>query len=105
MALVDQAALAADATFRSKVRVAAVQAALAVQGETPTQHATVDAKRAALAAAILQDGGAVKLDAFAWSVASNVAISGSSTDSDIQFTINSVFSDLAGATGGELGGA
>lgn len=103
MPLTDQAALATDATFRAKVRIATVQAALAVQGEAHTSHATVDAKRAALACSILSDGCAAKLDAFAYACASNVAVTAASSDSDIQFTINSVFSDLAGVTGGDAG--
>ncbi len=101
MALLDQAALAANADFRSRVRAAAMVAALDVQGETPLNHGEVDEKRQGFAQQVLADGCLAKLDAFVWAVVVNPAITGASLDGDIQFTVNSVWSDLSGITGVE----
>lgn len=96
MALADNATLAIDATFRNKVRAAALNAALAVVGETPSGNGIRDERRYTLGMLVLVDGGAAKLDAFAWAVASFGTITGASTDSDIQFVVNSIWNDLAG---------
>lgn len=97
MAYTDQAALAADATFRSRVRmamtVAAVQIAAEAQG---SQDAGIYGKRQALANAVLLGSGGNYLEAFAWAVAENAAITSGSLDSDIQFQVNSVWNALAG---------
>lgn len=98
MAFTDQAALAVDTTFRSKVRVAVMTAAVQIMGESHSgledQHFN---KRQSLAYQVILSAGANPyLDMFAWAVVTNTAITSSSTDSDIQFTVNSVWDDVSG---------
>lgn len=102
MALVDLAALAVDDTFKSKVQIAICSAALNVMGEDPTNSNRQDEKRSRLAEAVLSDGGESKVSAFAFAAASFGTLTGASPDSDIQFVINSIWSDMAGVTGSEL---
>jgi len=97
MAYTDQAALAADATFGGRVRVAMVTAAIQVAAEAQgSQDSAVYAKRQILANAVLLNSGSSYLDVFAWAVAENAAITGSSVDGDIQFQVNSVWNAVAG---------
>ena len=97
-----------DGELRKRIRMASVQTALAVQGEAPaSQTPEALVKRAALAARVLASagGGGAGDDlgtAFVWAVVSGALVTPQSTDSDIQFTVNSVFSDLAGVTGAEI---
>lgn len=99
MAYTDQATLAKDATFRDKVRVAMMTAAVAIGGEALSGADTVTyGKRQALAAQVLLGSGGNLLDVFAWAITQNAAITGGSTDSDIQFTCNAVWNDIAGIT-------
>ena len=94
--------LAGDATFRGKIRMAALNAGLAVMGETSSGKGLVDQKRGAFAAAVLADGCSAKLDAVAYAAAAYGTLTGSSTDGDIQFVVNSIFSDLATVNGADL---
>lgn len=98
MAYTEQAALAADTEFRDRVRVALATAAIQVMGEdTASFDAEQFGKRQALAYAVLQDAaGGPWLEAFVWATVQNPAITGASLDSDIQFTVNAVWDDLAG---------
>lgn len=97
MAYTDQAALANDVTFRDRVRVAIVTAAIAVMGETQTGTDQQYGKRQALAYAMLTNSGGY-LERFAWGVVANAAITGASNDGDIQFTVDSLIDDMAGVT-------
>jgi hypothetical protein len=101
VAYTDQATLAKDATFRDKVRVAVMTAAIAIAGEVIGGHDTTQyGKRQQLAALVLLTGGGGNwLEVFSWAITQNAAITSSSTDSDIQFTCNSVWDDIAGVTG------
>ena len=101
MAFADQASLAIDSLFRTKVRIAALFAAIAVVGETPKNRGETDAKRQRLGRDVLIDGCAAKLDAFAWAVAAFGTITALSTDSDIQFVVNSLWDDLSGVRSNE----
>lgn len=98
MAYTDQAALAADQTFRDRVRVALATAAVQVMGEDKAAYSDVHfGKRQALAYEVLRaaaDG--MWLEAFVWATVQNVAITGSSLDSDIQFQVNASWDDLSG---------
>jgi len=97
VAYIDQAALAADATFRSRVRMAVVTAAIQIAAEAKaSQDTTVYDKRQQLVAEVLPNGGTDLLEAFSWAVAQNAAITASSLDSDVQFQVNSVWNALAG---------
>jgi hypothetical protein len=98
VAYTDQAALAADQTFRDRVRVALATAAVQVMGEDKATYTdTHFGKRQDLAYRVLQAAadGAL-LEAFIWATVANVAITASSSDSDIQFTVNAAWDDLAG---------
>lgn len=99
MTFIDQATLATDATFQLRLKVAMMTAAVQVAGEA--KNAMSDAayiKRQTLATDVLRQP-AKWVESFAWAVASNNAVTGASQDSDIQFTVNSMWSDVAGVTG------
>ncbi len=99
MAYADQAALAIDPAFQLRLKVAMATAAVQVAGEDKAQMSdAVYAKRQALAGDVLRQP-AKWVESFAWAVTSNAAITSSSGDSDIQFTVNSMWSDIAGVTG------
>lgn len=101
MAFTDQLALASDQTFRDRVTVAMVTAALNVQGEAETpDHDSFYTKRSALAVGALTSP-TLYADRFVWACVVNPAITADATDGDIQFTVNSVFSDLAGVRASE----
>jgi hypothetical protein len=101
MAFSDQYTLANTATHRQKVQIAMCKVATMVVGEAPTASNRRDEKRHALGVAILADGGVSKLDAFAYACGGIGTLSGTSTDNDIEFVVTSVYSDIAGVTGGE----
>lgn len=99
MTYLDQAALAANADFQLRLKVAMATAATQISGEAKASLTdAVYAKRQALAAGVLLEP-ARWVERFAWAVTSNVAINAQSSDSDIQFTVNSMWNDLAGVTG------
>lgn len=97
--------LAIDPIFQSKVRVAATTAAINILAEERGHgFDTYYDKRHGLANTVLgtapptgaaMAGGDV-ISRFSMAVASNVAINADSSDSDIQFTINSMWDSLAG---------
>lgn len=96
MAFTDQYALATDATFSQRVQVAMTSAAVQVAAESQGASETVYDKRQQLATRVLQSGGQATLQWFIWAVVANAAITSGSTDSDIQFTVNSVWNAVAG---------
>lgn len=98
MSYTDQAALAADAQFRDRARVALATAAVQVMGEAQASYTdTQYGKRQALAYQVLQAAaGGMWLEAFVWATVSNAAITGVSADGDIQFQVNAVWDDIAG---------
>jgi hypothetical protein len=100
MAFSDQVMLARDGVFRDRVRMAIVTAAKDVMGEAKAVADQVYGKRQALAFQVLRSSESW-LDCFAWGVASNPTITGTSTDADIQFTVNSLINDMAGVTGAD----
>ena len=97
MAYIDQATLAADVTFRARVRMAMMTAAVQISAEALGQEdPNVYGKRQTLTGVVLLGSGGNYLDAFAWAVAQNATITGASLDSDIQFQVNAVWNALAG---------
>lgn len=107
MAYTDQFALGSDVTFVSRIQVAVLKAAAAVQAEDPAgieppvgypgTKAALHSRRAALALAAINDapGYAAR---FAQMVAADPATGGitsGSTDSDLLFTVNSLWSTFA----------
>jgi hypothetical protein len=93
-----QATLASDQAFRDKVRVALATAAVEVMGEAEGSYSNAQfGKRQALAHSVLTSAASgMWLEAFVWGVVANVAITDQSSDSDIQFTVNSLWDDIAG---------
>lgn len=98
MGYTEQAALAADQTFRDRLRVAVSVAAVQVMGEDKATYSDVQyGKRQALAFDVLRAaGGGQWLEAFVWATVQNAAITASSLDSDIQFQVNATWDDIAG---------
>lgn len=95
MALSDMTDLATYPPFIRRVTGAVLKAAVAVGAET-YDGSQYKIMRRALVKSTLEDsplwGGR-----FAYAVASNPAITVASTDSDIEFTVNSVWDAVAGA--------
>lgn len=99
MAYADQYDLAQDTIFRKRIHIAMATAAINVAGEPQAEMSDAAySKRQALATQALRTPGAF-VEVFALAVAQNPAITGASLDSDIQFTVNSVWNDMAGVTG------
>jgi len=94
--------LATDSQFLIKVRVAIVKSATAVVGEAPANPAntTKDDKRHALGEKVLA-GPASLLPLFAEACAALGTLTTTSTDADVEFTVNSIWDGLAGVTGAE----
>lgn len=94
----EQIELAEDGLFQSRVRQAAITAAVQIMAETPTAGAEgTHQKRTALASRILSDPTGMQR-AWAYAVVTNPAITAESVDSDIQWTINSLWDAMAGVT-------
>ena len=96
MAYTDQAALAANSTFTSRVQVAMMTAALQIGAKAKGSNDTIENKRQQLVARVVAGGGADLLTTFTWAVITNAAITATSLDSDIQFQVNSVWNVIAG---------
>jgi hypothetical protein len=97
MAFTDEAALATDVTFRQRVTIATVVAAKAVMAEAfaGPGHENYHILRQQLAQGVMNTPAAYT-DRFALAVASNPAIDANSDDGSLQFTVNSVWSLMAG---------
>ncbi len=95
MTLETQFALAQDQTFVQRVTVAMMQAAIAIANESAA--APNHALRARHAARVLNEPEHFA-PGFALGVVSNAAITAESTDSDIQFTVNSNWDAFAGTS-------
>lgn len=94
--------LAEDVVFRGKVEVAIVKAALAISGEATTVNPTVDLERHKLASSVIISRASL-IGVFAFACVANGALTASSTDADVEFTVNSVWNDVAGLSGLEVG--
>ena len=101
MTYAQMAAMAADATFRTSVRCAALSYAQVVIAAAPTSANRVDEKRYSLAAATIADGGAAMLDRFAWGTATRPGFSATPTEADIDYAIQTGWDDMALVTGAE----
>lgn len=99
MSAIDQAALARNDSFIDRVRILAAKAAIAVSSEayggqgqpTAAQHNL----RIAYANKYLLDPEKQSI-VMVWGVASNPAITSQSIDSDLEFTINSIWDAYSG---------
>ena len=104
MAFLDSYSLSRNETFQARIESAIVAAAIQINGESTSVNTDKDAKRKALAIAIINNTfGYVAI--FARLVAANSTISAAYAatpnqsvipDGDIEFTIASVFDDAAG---------
>jgi hypothetical protein len=108
MTFQDQYAYVGDSTFRQRVHVASMTAAIAVQGEEkPAQMKGGEyEKRQALATKMITTGGIGTPTEdlqrmFLWAVIANPVVTPASDDGEIQFVVNSVFSKCAGVKGNE----
>ncbi len=95
MALSDMSDLATHPTFIRRVQGAMLKAAVAVGAEL-FDGTNYKLQRRALVKQVLEDAP-LWSERFAYAVVSNVAIDSDSTDSDIEFTVNSVWDAVAGA--------
>ncbi len=95
MTLNAQYTLAQNQTFIERVTMAMMQAAIAIANESAA--AANHALRARHAARVLNEPQHFA-PGFALGVASNPAITAESTDSDIQFTVNSNWDAFAGTS-------
>lgn len=95
MALSDMIDLANHPAFIRRVEGAMLKAAVNVGAET-FDGSSYKLQRRALVKLVLEDASRWG-EVFAYAVVSNVAITFSSTDSDIEFTVNSVWDAVAGA--------
>lgn len=98
MDFLGQITLAEDGAFQARVRQAAITAAVQILADRPAntpQAIALHAKRATLAHRILNDPLAMQR-AWAYAVASNVAIGPESNDGDVQWTVNAMWNAMAG---------
>ena len=94
----DRAQLARHPGYRDRVQVAMVVTAVNVASEGPSGDDRKDSLRAALATNVLNDPNGY-VERFTWAVLSNpvIADSGLSTsDSDLEYTMSTVWDALAG---------
>ena len=107
----EQINLAQHGDFKRQVKMAIIKSALDIAGETPASPANVplDDARHALAVNIFADiavGDSIWLTRFAYACAANnnlVAAQTSNTDADVQFTVNTIYNDMAGVSGAVAG--
>jgi len=92
MTFLEQASLAGEPNFLLRVRQASVAAAVQIQAEDP--GATSHTARIAFAQLVL-NGTPDVIPRVALAVVTNVSITPQSTDSDLQFTVNSLWNAFA----------
>ncbi|MBP8291464.1 MAG: hypothetical protein KAX65_01750 [Caldilineaceae bacterium] len=95
MTLTEQYNLASNSDFIKRVTMAMINAAIAISNEGA--GAANHALRARHAARVLNEPGNFA-PGFALGVASNPVVTAESTDSDIQFTVNSNWDAFAGTS-------
>ena len=110
MAFQDSYDLTSNSVFQVKVHMAVLKSALAVVGEAAgTMGAGQLSKRHDLGAAVLI-GGTVNgvahtpadiQERFRWAVAGLDTITGASSDSDVEWAVNSIWDDLAAVKASE----
>ena len=103
MSALTNSLLAEDQDFRNKVDSLIRKSAIAISGEEPNgiTQAAIN-KRQILCQKIFFDYDRSIEKMFSKAVASLGTLSPSSSDNDIEFTINSIFSDMAGVTNLDL---
>lgn len=91
--------LSQDVQFQKALRVALVEAAIAIAGEAPSVSPGVGNKRDALAAAVLANVNLV-VDRFALPVAADSTVS-VTNDTAIRNRVNAIWNDMAGVKVGD----
>ena len=110
MTLNQVVAVAADTTFQSQCKAAAVFYALntAIQA-APTTHNRADTIKWSLAASTIADGCAANLPRFVWAIANSNAgtftlnDTGSANDALIQSALGNLWAQIAGVTPADSG--
>jgi hypothetical protein len=97
MAFADQYALGVDPAFRARVEMALIKASTAVMAEV--QNVDGHDLRATYATYALNNPASAS-GPMAMAVAGNPAITAESVDGDLEFTVNSLFSAMAGHSTG-----
>jgi len=100
MAAIDNYNLAENTEFRNKVDSLIRKSSIAIAGEEPTEALPIAAvnKRAALCNRIFYDNNRSVEYMFSKACAAGGTLTENSPDNDIEFTINAIFSDMAGVT-------
>jgi len=96
--------LSGDGNFRNKIKVAVLKVATDIVGEIPAAGPKIpkDDKRHALGVLILTPGAITSYTLlFAEACAALGTLTIASTDADVEFTVTSIWDDLAGVTGAE----
>ncbi len=96
MTFLERSKLANNGEFYLKVKLAMIKAAVAVASEADNGKMAYDIRQS-YAVRVLNNPDE-KVRAFCFAVVTNAAITESSSDSDIEFTVNSLFSSFAGVT-------
>ena len=90
--------IARNPEVKERISILLVKVALNVVGEDPVNRkASYIEKRHNLGVGILNNVGSY-IDRFAYAILAPNTLTAQSTDSDIEFMITSVFSDIAGVT-------
>ncbi len=100
MTFLERSELANDGEFYHKVKLAMIKAAVAVAAESDSGKVAYDIRQG-YATRLLNDPDS-RVRAFCFAVVTNVAITASSSDNDIEFTINSLFNPFAGVTSAQV---
>lgn len=98
MTFLEQVELAENGEFQARIRQAAITAATAIMADRPAntpQAIATHALRTRLALDVLRNP-TTWARAFAAAVVTNNAVSAQSSDSDLQWTVNSLWDALAG---------
>lgn len=96
MSYATQAALAIDAAFQARIRVAMVTAAVFITNEAKGGRTdSVFNKRVAFAYQVLSNSNGY-LDRMSWAVIANPAITAASTDTDLQNEVRSLWNSMSG---------
>lgn len=95
MTFAEQIEIAEDGLFQARVRQAVVTEAVQIMAEEPGTDIERHKQRTALAHRALNDPTGLQR-AWAYAVVANPAITGDSSDSDIQYTVNTYWDAFAG---------
>jgi hypothetical protein len=95
MAFLESYELSVNPEFRKRIQIAIAKIALDVVGEASSGIVVKDKRRKDLGIGILNNPSAY-VERFSIAVVTNPVINSNSSDGDIEFTVSSVFDDIAG---------